>query len=164
MQLILYLFPSIHPFQLIIIFHGVSDFSNLIGVFFSFFRCVKIEISRLSMAIVIVIVNDDNEYDNLTGYMSINKQYLNVLSILFLWAKLYVPVNQDEWIKSWFLCQWPNFFSFILFWYCFISRLRYMTRTTQSDTITPLIVVILHQVFRGLAFISFHQENICNFC
>ena len=35
------------------------------------------------MAIVIVIVNDDDEYDNLTGYMSINKQYLNVLSILF---------------------------------------------------------------------------------
>ena len=82
MQLISYLFPSIHPFQLIIIFHGVSAFSNLIGVFS--FRCVKIEISRLSMAIVIVIVNDDDEYDNLTGYMSINKQYLNVLSILFL--------------------------------------------------------------------------------
>lgn len=33
-----------------------------------------------------------------------------------------------------------------------------MTRTTQSDTITPLIVVILHQVFRGLAFISFHRK------
>ena len=33
------------------------------------------------MAIVIVIVNDDDEYDNLTGYMSINKQYLNVLCI-----------------------------------------------------------------------------------
>ena len=66
------------------------------------------------MAIVIVIVNDDDEYDNLTGYMSINKQYLNVLSILFCEPN-FMYRKSGRMDQELVLCQWPNFFSFILF-------------------------------------------------
>ena len=64
------------------------------------------------MAIVIVIVNDDDEYDNLTGYMSINKQYLNVLSFV---SQTLCTRKSGRMDQELVLCQWPNFFSFILF-------------------------------------------------